>query len=839
MLGKDRTGHLEEEIKEHAELLAAEYVARGMTESEARYAARRELGNISSLRQEYREQKGLPVLENIWQDLKYAVRTLRRNRIFTASCTATLAVGLGSMITVLCIVSAILWKPLPYQDPERLVVLKEVDPGHGLWSFSEPDFLDVQERSTSFAALAAYRPASVAMTGAGEPETIQAAAVTPSSFAIFGIKPVVGQVFHDSQKYVVISRGLWKRKWQTNPDVVGQAVALDGESYSISGVADLPADVLPGAELLLPLLPKTTESRTAHEVEAVGRLSAGVDKRQAQAQLNNVAASIARENATSNAGWGMQLVPLSDYVVGPRTGRTVWMIFAAVALLWVLACANVAGLQLSRSIARKHEMSTRQALGASRLRIFAQTLTENFVLALMGTTLGAVIALYVLEAVQRLAAGSLPRMAHLQMDATTIEMALGFMVLSMLLFTLLSHRSPSFERGREVSRRDGGRDALIVVQVALASVLLLCTSLLFQSFLRLEAVDPGFDPEKLLTIRVNLSGDAGNNLRRVSFFREAAERLSHLPEVESVGATNVAPFSGSGTANRFRLEGEPRSAEFRSAAWRAVTPEFFETLGIPLKSGRRFTAADVDGSQQVVILSESMAKRFWPNQDPIGRQLLWGRSGSVKTIVGVVGDLRDLSVDASPVPTMFRPFAQLPDAPMTFVIRTKTDPAGAIADARREIWAIDRNAALEFEPLRQAMSDSILRPRFSLLALAAFAVIAMITAALGLYGQISYRVSQRQQEIGIRLALGCPAASVRWGVQRRCLILVGSGLAIGLPAAYALARLMTSLLYETHPTEARAYAMVLLVFGTVALAASYGPARRASRMDPLSAIRHE
>jgi putative ABC transport system permease protein len=499
----------------------------------------------------------------------------------------------------------------------------------------------------------------------------------------------------------------------------------------------------------------------------------------------------------------------------------------------------VAGLQMARSIGRRHEMSTRLALGASRRRLFGQTLIESAVLAFVGAILGAVIAQYAIEAVRRLASESLPRIGHLHMNATTIGIALGVMLISTLLSTIFSGRPPGLQGGREISRRDRGRDALIVVQVALASVLLLGASLLFHSFLRLQAVDPGFDPERLLTVRVNLSARAYDNLRRAAFFRDATERLARLPDVESAGATNVAPFSGQGTANRFRLEGESTSAEFRSAAWRAVTPGFFTTLGITLKRGRLFTEADANGSLEVVIVSESMAKQFWPNQDPIGRRLLWGKSGSPKTIVGIVGDLRDLAVDAPPAPTMFRPFSQLWEAPMTMVIRTKGDPAAAIADARRAIWAIDRDAALEFQPLRQAMSDSILRPRASLLTIAAFAVVAMITASFGLYGLIGYRVNQRQQEIGIRLALGAPASSVRWGVQKRCLVLVCTGLAIGLPLAYALSTLMRSLLYETQPTQASAYAMVLLVFVAVALTASYGPARRASRMDPVAAIRYE
>jgi putative ABC transport system permease protein len=834
-----RTGRLDEELQAHLEMLAADYIRRGMAEQEARRAARRDLGNITVIAEDYREQDGIPLVETFGRDLRFSLRTLRRSPGYTACCAATLAVGLGAMIAVLAVVSDLLWKPLPYPHSERLVAIQEIDPRGGAWTFSEPDLLDMEQRSQSLAAIGAFQRRTSALTGAGDPETIPSAAVTPSCFALFGIRPLAGSVLGQPQQ-VVIGRALWERKWHGSPSVIGRPVALDGESYTIAGVADLPADLLPGVELLLPLLPKATESRTAHEIEAVGRMRAGVTLGQAQAELNTVAHAIARDNPRSNAGWGMRPTALADYIAGPRTGRTVWMIFGAVALLWVLACANVAGLQVARGMARRHEMSTRMALGAGRLRLWGQTLTENMVLALVGSALGLAVAQYATAAIRHLGAQALPRLAELHLDARTIAISLACLFISTLLCSLLPGRPPRFQGGRAIAQRDRGRDLLIVAQVVLASVLLLAAGLLLHSFLRLRAVDPGFDPDRILAVKVNLAAPGYDDARRVAFFRDATARLERLPQVESVGATNIAPFSGQGTANRFRLEGEPDTAEYRSAAWRAVTPGFFATLGLPLKRGRLFTERDADGALQTVIVSESMARRFWPGQDPVGKRLLWGRSGHPKTIVGVVGDLRDLAVDAPPAPTMFRPFAQLSEAPMTLLIRTEGNPTAAgIAGFRKAIWAADRNAALEFQPVRLAMSDFLLRPRVSLAAFAVFALIALVTAGFGLYGLISYRVSQRQQEIGVRLALGCPAGAVRWSVQKRCLALVCCGLAIGLPAAYALSTLLTSLLYQTQPTEAGAYTIVVTVFATVALAASYGPARRASRLDPAAAIRHE
>ncbi len=799
---------LEEELQAHAEMLADEHRARGLSEEEARYAARRDLGNRTALRQEYRERSGLPLIENFCLDLKYALRTLRRNPAFTSSCVATLAVGLGAMITVLCVVSAFLWQPLPYPDAKSLVAVKEVDPRQGLWTFSEPALIDLQERSRLLSVVAAYRADNLVLTGAGEPEAILGAAVTPSFFKLTGMKPV-----QDSQEWIVVSRRLWKRRWQMDANLVGRSIVLSGKNYIVAGIGDLAGDLLPGVELFIPLIPSASESRSMHEIDVAARMRDGVTAVQAQAELNSIASSIA------NGGWGMRLIPLSYYLVGPSTSRMIWMIFAAVALLWLLACANVAGLQIARGVARKKEMVTRHALGASRARLLTQTLTESLVLAFAGCALGLLIAEYSTHALQVFGSAIFPRLAQVRLDGNAVAVALICLLTSTILFGL--------------DRRAGGRDLLIVAQVALASILILGATLLLQSFLRLNAVDPGFNPDKILSVRVHSSGD------RTTLIQNALEQLSRLPGVAAAGASNVAPFSGAGTANRFRLENES-GLEFHSAAWRAVTPGFFGTLGIPLKRGRFFSDADRNGAQEVIILSESMARQYWPNQDPIGQHVLWGRSGSPKTIIGIVGDLRDLRVDEAPAPTMFRPFAQLSDAPMTLLIRTREEPSSVIPSVRRVMAGLDRNAALECRPLRRVMSDSLLSQRASLLTVGAFALVALVTAAFGLYGLISYRVNQRQKEFGIRLALGENPGSVLWGVQRRCLMLVSAGAGlIGLPVAFALSRLLASLLYNTPPTQASAYVTVFLVFLGVGLAASFGPALRASRLDPAAVIRHE
>ncbi len=405
--------------------------------------------------------------------MKYALRTLRRNPAFTVGCIATLTVGLGATITVLCVVSAFQWKPLPYPEPGRLVALNETDPRNGVWTFSEPSLVDVRERSRTLSAVAAYRRDTLVVTGAGEPESVEAAAVTPSFFEMFGITPVAGTALRDSSRDVVVSRRLWKRKWNMDPRIAGRAIVLNGESYTVAGVADPPGDLLPGVELLFPLTPKATESRTKHEIEAAGRLRAGVGEAQAQAELSSIAAGIGRENPATNAGWGIRATPLADFIAGPNTGRTIWMIFAAVVLLWVLACVNAGGLRMARSVTRRHEMSTRLALGASRGRLLGRTPAESVVLACAGGIFGAALARCAVEGIRRFAMESVPFVAHVQMDAKAVALAIGCMLASTVVFGVSWGRAPAFQQGREISRRDCGRDRLVVVQVELASMSLL------------------------------------------------------------------------------------------------------------------------------------------------------------------------------------------------------------------------------------------------------------------------------------------------------------------------------------------------------------------------------
>lgn len=834
----DPAQRLDEELAVHAELLASGYVEQGMTEADARRAAHRELGNVTTLRQNYREQNSLPLVENFWLDFKYALRTLRRNPAFSAACIATLAIGLAAMITVLCVVSAFVWKPVPYSHPESLVVVNEVDPRGGIWPFSQPALLDLQQRSRSLSSVAAYRTDSLSLAGTGSPEAIQCAWVTPSFLNVLGITPLAGTGLQNSEPLVVISRRLWQRRWQQDPLILGQSVSLNGVHYSIAGIAAIPADLLPNVDLLLPLTPNASESRSAHEIQIIARLAPGFLPSRAQAEMNNIAQIIAREHVQTNAGWTLRILPLANYLVSPATSRMVWMVFASVALLWALACTNVASLQLARNVSRRFEMTTRLALGAGRGRLLMQTLTESLVLASVGSLLGLVLAQFAVEAIRAVPLPALPQLARLQIDISTVLVAAACMLLSTVLFGVVSGRAPAWQSSRPLTRRERGRDALIVTQVALASILLLAATLLFQSFLRLQAVYPGFDTERILTVRISLPSGDQASVKRLSFMRDSAQQLAALPAVESVSASNVLPFSGYGTANRFRTESDP-SSEYHSAAWRAVTPGFFKTLGIPLKQGRFLNDTDLEGSLEVVVISESMARQFWPNQNPVGKRLLWGRSGNPKTIVGVVADLRDLALDQPPIPTMFRPFAQLSDPSMTLLIRTRHDSASVISDVRRCLQLLDSSVAVEPAPLREVMSNSILRPWASFLAVAAFSCVALITAALGLYATISYRVNQRQQEIGVRLALGARPAMVHWLIQRRSLFLVLAGTFVGLPCAFALATLVRTVLYETEPAEPISYLAVILAFSLVSLIASFGPALRASRLDPSTALRHE
>ncbi len=512
---------LKEELALHADLLAGDYRKRGMNEVEARYAAVRELGNRTSVEERYHEQSGIPLLEIAWQDVRYAIRGLRRNPVFTASSLTTLAVGLSGMVTVLCVVSAFLWTPLPYPAQERLSALRQIDPRGGSWPFSEPAFLDVQQRARSLDLVTAYSRSrqTSTLTGAGEPETISSAVATPSFFRMFGIRALAGraQLSHGT---AVISRSLWRRKWQMVPSIVGQAIRVDGVSYVVSGVVESPGDLLPGVELLLPLEPKAEGSRSAHELDVVGRARKGFEGR-VQAELNMLALRTERDHSGNQTGWGMRAIPLASYLTGPRTTRTLWMILAGVGLVWLLACSNVAGLQLARRIARRQEIETRMALGASRRRLLAQSLTESFVLAVAGTVLGLGIGDWAVHLVSSLGGDSLPRLARAHLDARTLAATGGCLILSTLIFGIFPMRAGSMAKSRRgTSMQDKGRDALMAGQVALASVLILCASLLFQSFLRLNAVDPGYDPDGLWTMRIDASAHGTADWQRAALLKE-------------------------------------------------------------------------------------------------------------------------------------------------------------------------------------------------------------------------------------------------------------------------------------------------------------------------------
>ncbi len=848
-LAGNPAGDFESEMATHRELLAEEYMRRGFSPETADEAARREMGNAVLLREEYREQRGLPVVETFLQDLRYGWRTLRRAPTFTAASAGVLGVGIAGVLTMLCVLTNLVLRPLPYPDAGGLVYLHEVDPRAGEWPFSEPMLLQLTERNRTLAVVGGYRQATVAMTGFGDAEAVPGATATPGFFAAFGMKPVAGRFFEGGggASSVVISRALWKRKWAGDRGVIGRVMRLDGVLYSVTAVADFPQELVPGTDVITPLIPRATESYSAHDVGVVARLRRGITMAQAQADLTALARGVGQEQPHTNGGWNVGTTPLFNYVTGPATVRTVWMLTAAVGLVWLLACANVAGMLMARGATREHEISTRFALGASRGRVFRQMLTESCLLALGGAGIGLLLAKLAVSAIAEYGGAMLPRLAAMEIDWTVAVIALGSLVASTLLFGTTPAWAAAQRRvnftglgsGRGIAKPSRGRDGLVVVQVALASVLLLGAVLLFQSFQRLRAVDPGFEPEGVLTVALNLSEPRYDGAHRVAFLGELARRLASVPGTHQVGATNVEPFSGGNTANRFRLEGEPRSAEYRVAGWRSVTPGYFHAMGLRLMRGRFLTDGDVDGSTEVVVISEAMARRFWPGQDPVGRDLLWGRSGNAKRIVGVVSDLRDVDLAVDPAPMMFRPYTQLTSPAMTMVVRTRLAGEATAESLRREIAALDPEMPVEVRRLPQTLAKSIERPRTGVMSVAAFAITALIIAGFGLFGVVSYRVNQRRKEIGIRLALGATPSAVRWEVQKRCLALVLGGLAAGIPVGFAASSYLTAMLYRTAPTEVWAYGAVVAAFAAIAWLASYGPAMRAAKTDPAITLRYE
>ncbi|MBC7931090.1 MAG: ABC transporter permease [Rubrivivax sp.] len=819
-------------------------------------------------------------MRTLWQDVRFALRMLWKNRGLTAVAVVALALGIGANSAIFSVVNAIVLRPLPFRDSERLVQLwgDIRQPGLEELELSAPEFTDFRERGGAiFESVAAYSTQGFNFAGAGEPERIQGAAVTASFFPTLGVEPIRGRTFTEEEdrpgadNVVVISHALWERRFGSDPQIAGKQVALDGRGYTVVGVmpasfhfpdndAEIWKPIAFDADLLSP------NNRGSHYLLATGRLRAGVPLERAQSEVAALAGGIGGDNPQAYPrGFGAKIRPLQEELVG-GVRTSLFVLFGAVGLVLLIACANVASLLLARAASRRREMAVRTALGASRWRVIRQLLTESVLLSLAGGTAGLLLALWGIDVLVSLAPAGTPRVEEIGLDAGVVLFTFGVSLLTGVVFGLAPALSASKtdlnaslkegSRGStEGPRRARLRGLLVVAEFALALVLLAGAGLLVKSFARIQEVGTGFDPDGVLTMRLVLpEAKYKGYAEQRAFYETLFARLRALPGVESVGGNNLIPFGGGGGSRGFLIEGRPvpPGSPHPEEQLRFITAGYFDAMRIPVLRGRDFKDSDVDGAPRVAVVSRAMAERHWPDEEAIGKRFAYagiGRGHDDKPdwieIVGVVGDIKHRGLDVASKPEIYVPVYQPLfkgfRLPALYVgIRTSGDAASLTPAVRREVLAIDREQAVaSMKTMRQRLAESIAQRRFNMSLLGLFAVVALVLAAVGVYGVMSYAVARRTHEIGVRVALGAQRGDVLRPVLRQGMRLTLAGVAVGLVGALAATRVLASLLYGVSATDPLTFAGVAALLSAVALFACLVPARRATKVDPMVALRYE
>jgi putative ABC transport system permease protein len=801
-------------------------------------------------------------MSTLIQDFRYALRTLAKSPGFTAAAVVTLTLGIGANTAIFSVVRAALLKPLPYPEPHRLVGIWEKQPEVAWAPGAAGDIADWQSQNRTFDAIAYADYSSYALTGEGEPSRVLGAKVSPGFFGLLGVSPERGRLLGGSQatpeKYeVVLSHGFWQKHFPGGSDAVGRSLRLDGESYFIVGVMPRSFDFPERASLWTPLVltPKEQANRGTHSYQVLGRLKPGVTLAQAEADLHLIEARLQKAFPVTNAGHDTHLLPLDRQMTG-QNRATLWMLFGAVAFVLLIACANVANLLLARTLARRREMAVRVALGAGRARIVRQLLTESTLLAGCGGGLGLAAAVWGLDLTLKVLPVSLSPSRPVTIDAAVLAFTLAASVATGILFGLgpaLAVARPDVTAmmgsgnrlGSEGPDRGRLRSLLVVAEIALALVLLVGAGLMLRTVAALQRVDPGFRAEEAATFELSLPAAryAQADSKRV-FYREALRRLAALTGVSAAGATNSLPIGGSNTNGDFKIGGRPPWPPDKSPItyYRVVTPDYFSAAHIPLRRGRAFADADRETAAPVALINETMARRFFAGQDPIGErvQIEWGEDKAWREIVGIVADVRGDRLEDEAVPETYMPFFQHPLPTMAIVVRTTGDPGKLLAPIRREIRALDGDLPVsQLAPFVRVLDEAVAPRRQSTLLLSLFGALAAVLAALGLSSVLAYSVAQRTREIGIRLALGAQRRDILRLVIRQAMTLSQIGIGAGLIGALGLTRLIAGQLYGVRATDPATLAGGVVLIAAVAFAASALPAGRASRVQPMEALRSE
>jgi putative ABC transport system permease protein len=812
-------------------------------------------------------------METLWQDLKYGTRMLGRSPGFTIVAVLTLALGIGANTAIFSVLNAVLLKSLPYPEPNRLVMVwgNERTVNNSRSQVSATDVMDWRAQNHVFEDVATvsgfYTPT---LTGSGEPERIPGVIVGDGYFQIMRGQALLGRVFTPEENIdgkddvVVLSFGLWQRRFGGDPAVIGKSILLNSRPHIVVGVMrpdfrSLPFSILTGppAELYRPVGENYAEKdRNSRHLRAIARLKPGVSVQQAQADLDVIARRIEQAHPSESTGYGVHVVSLQEDLVG-GIRPALLLLFGAVGLVLLIACANVANLLLARSAARQKEIAVRAALGAGRTRLVRQFLTESIVLALSGGLLGILFALWGTSLIESVGAKVIPSLTSVEINLSVLGFTLGLSLLTGIIFgvapalhvTRVNLNDVLKEGGRASgSGRNPLRSVLVISEVALALVLLVSAGLLIRSLSQLRQLNPGFNPSSLLTMNVPLpSAKYPKGADKLAFYNRMLELVEALPGVQSAGITSVVPLGTNFDGRELQVEDQPKPpGQDLSVPTFIVTPGYLLAMQIPLEKGRMFTDADGETSAPVALISETMARNLWPGQNPLGKHLRISGSDkpieqlSWRSVVGVVSDVKQDRLDAPGEMQFYVPQAQMVNSYMTLVVRTRVNPTSVATAIREQIHALDKDQVVyAVATMDQLLSGSLALRRFSMLLLGLFATVALLLAAVGLYGVISYTVGQRTHEFGIRVALGAQPGDVLRLVVRHGFTLVLAGVGAGIVAALALTRLLASLLYGISSTDPATFAVVTVVLVGVALVACYVPARRATKVDPMVALRYE
>jgi predicted permease len=866
---------LSDELRSHLDMLTEDNLRRGMLGEEARYAALRSLGGIERTKELYREQRGFLAFETLTQDLRYGLRQLRRSPGFTLIAILTLALGVGANTAIFSVVYAVLLKPLPFRSPDRLVRLFEANDRAGIDGngFSYLEFKEWRKQNRVFTGMTGVVGHELMLTGRGEPMAVRVGDVTADFFSLLGVAPMVGRAFSPADDedgappVVVISEALWRSRFAADPDLIGSTIDLDKRPFTVIGV--MPgsfwfsfAEEGPGRQLWIPLIQDPRFGPLArhpggHWLTAIARLKPEVSAAESQAAMNALDAGLAPRYRADDPGWAIRAVPIRRAVVGDSTDAPLLVLLAAVGLVLVIACANVANLLLARATSRAREFAVRAAVGAGRTRILRQLLTESTMLGLLGAALGIAVAYCGVRGLNGLLPPTFPRAESIRVDGPVLAFALLVSLGASLLFGMapaLFAASPRLRmtlqesggRSGEGGRRRRARNLLVTVEVALAMVLLIGAGLLIRSFVALTSVNPGFEARRIFKAEVSLPQFQYSKPQQwIAFSNQVLERLHSEPDLHDAAVAVPLPVADGFLDLSFSIVNGPPlpAARNHSAHYVAVSPDYFRVMSIPLLHGRYFDRQDTTSTQKVAIINKELARLYFHDRDPLGQELMFGfppNTDVKRQIVGVVGDVRDAALGQAPGPMMYVPFNQAPLWGVCLVIKTSSSASAATRAIVRNVHEVDRDLPVtDVQWMSQAIDDSLAQARLRTWLLGLFGAVALALAAAGIFGVISYSVSRRTHEFGIRMALGAGKIEILGLVLTEALWLALAGVALGLVLAVGLTRLISGLLFGVRPADPATLIVLPLLLTGVALLAAYLPARSAVAVDPIRALRHE